>query len=143
MDLKIDGRNVNIGRRLQAHVDRKLGQIVRHLPAATDAKVEITFEPTRSQGERYLAQLDLNVKGALLRAEGRGPAAASAVSAAAGRLDLLAGRFKGQVYRSQRARNYLSLAEQQAADAFEQDRELAREFLPEAEAVETEAVLVS
>lgn len=128
MELRIEGRNLNIGRRLEASVSRKCDQVARHLPAATFANVEITFEPTSSQQERYLAQVSLDVKGTILRAERRGSSAVNAVSAAVARLDQLAARFKGQVYRSQRTRNYLSLGEQQAQEAFEEDRELALEY---------------
>ena len=128
MEIKIEGRNLNIGRRLEASVSRKCDQVARHLPAATFASVVVTYEPTRSQQERYLAQVSLDVKGTILRAERRGSSAGNAVSAAIARLDQLASRFKGQVYRSLRTRNYLSLGEQQAAEAFEQDRELALQY---------------
>ena len=125
MELKIEGRNLNIGRTLEANVTRKCNQVARHLPAATFANIEITFEPTRSRHERYLAQVSLDVKGTVLRAERRGPSALVAVCAAVDRLDQSAARFKGQVYRSQSNRRYLSLGEQQAAEALEQDVELA------------------
>ena len=131
MELKIEGRNLQISQRLQMHIARKLGQVGRHLPAATTAVVEITSEPTRSHQERIQVQVSLNVKGAIIRAERRGPSAIAALNAAAARLDQSAARFKGQVYRSQRARQYLSVGEQQAAEMFESDRELAREFAPE------------
>ena len=127
MELKIEGRNLEISQRLQMHVARKLQQVGRHLPAASAALVEITAEPTRSYQERYLAQVSLTVKGALIRAERRGSSASAAINAAAACLDQSAARFKGQVYRSQRARQYLSLGEQQAAELSESDRELALE----------------
>ena len=133
MDLKIEGRNVDVGRRLQAHVSRKMDHIARHLPAATGARVEVTLEPTRSRQEGYLVQISLNIKGTVVRAESRGPSAIAALNAAAARLDQLAARFKGQVYRSQRAHASWSLAEFQAAEAFEEDRELARQFLSDEE----------
>ena len=133
MDLIIEGRNMNVGRGLEAQVSRKVGQVLRHLPAADDVRVELTYEPTRSRQEQYLAQLSVGVKGTVIRAERRGPAAIAAVHGAADRLDQLAARFKGQVYRSQRTRNNLSVGELQAAEAFELDRELARELLPEEE----------
>ena len=133
MELRIEGRNLNIGRRLETSISRKCSQVERHLPAAGFANVEITFEPTRSQQERYLAQISLDVKGTILRAERRGSSALSAVSAAAARLDQMVSRFKGQVYRSQRGRSYVSLGEQQAADSFEQDLELAQLYPEDAE----------
>ncbi len=127
----MEGRNLELSQQLQMHVARKLGQIGRHLPSATAAIVEITSEPTRSCQERLRAQISLTVKGAIIRAEGRGASAIAAVNSAAARLDHSAARFKGHAYRSQRARQYLSLGEQQAADRFESDRELARQLAPE------------
>lgn len=135
MELIVEGRNLEINQRLQRHVARKLGQIGRHLPAATAAIAEITAETTRSCQERFRAQISLTVKGAIIRTEGRGASAIAAVNAAAARLDHSAARFKAHAYRSQRARQYLSLGEQQAADRFESDRELARRMAPEPESV--------
>ena len=129
MDIKIEGRNVDIGRRLQAHISRKMDHLVRHMPAATAARVEVILEPTRSRQERYLVQVSLSIKGTVVRAESRGPSAIATLNSAAARLDQKAARFKGQVYRSQRSHASLSLAEFQAAESFEEDRELARELL--------------
>ncbi len=134
MELKIEGRNLEISQRLQTHIARKLGQVGRHLPAATAAVVEIVSEPAGSHQERILARISLKVKGVVIRVERRGSSAIGAVNAAAASLDRSLARFKGQVYRSQRARQYRSLGAQQAADMFELDRELVRKMAPEAEA---------
>ncbi len=134
MELKIESRNFNLGRRLDALVTRKMEQLLRHLPAADEARVEIIHEPSRSREERYLARASVNIKGTVIRAERRGPSALSATHSAAATLDKLAARFKGQVYRSQRTRDHVSLGQLQAAEAFELDRELARDLLAEDEA---------
>lgn len=131
----IKGRNINVSRRLEAQVNRKLDQVLRHIPAADDVRVEITHEPTRSHQERYLVQLSFDIKGNVVRAERRGPSPVVALHGAAARLDQLAARFKGQVYRSLRTRSNFSVGELQAAEAFELDRQLARELLPEEEAL--------
>ena len=128
MDLKLVGRNLEISQRLRQHITRKLEQIERHLPAAAGALVEVTAQPTRSQGERILVQVSLQVNGATIRAEGRGAGAMAAVNMAAARLGPATARYKSHAYRSQRARQYLSLGQQQAADFYELDRELAREL---------------
>ncbi len=133
MELKIDSRNFNLGRRLDSLVTRKMEQSLRRLPAVDDARVEIIHEPTRGRQERYLAKLSFNIRGTVIRAERRGPSALAAVHSAAGSLDKLAARFKGQVYRSQRTRDHVSIGHLQADEAFELDRELARDLLPEDE----------
>ena len=134
MEAKIVGRNMVVSRRLESQVNRKLDQVLRHIPAAEDPRVELTFEPTRSRQERYLVQLSFNVKGTVLRSEHRGPSSIVATHGAAAKLEQLAARFKGQVYRSQRNRNNVSVSEHQAAEAFDLDRDLAREFVDEGSA---------
>ncbi len=134
MEIKIESRNFNLGRRLDALVTRKIEQLLRRLPAVDEARVEIIHEPNRGNQECYLAKASVNIKGTVIRAERRGPSALSATHSAADTLDKLAARFKGQVYRSQRTRDHLSLGQVQADEAFELDRELARDLLPEDEA---------
>ena len=133
-ELKIESRNFNPGRRIEVLVTRKMEQLLRHLPAADEARVEIIHEPNRGRQERYLAKVSVNIKGTVIRAERRGPSALSATHSAAGTLDKLAARFKGQVYRSQRTRDHVSLGQLQADEALELDRELARDLLAEDEA---------
>ena len=133
MEVRIEGRNLAIGQRLRLHIIRKLAPVERHLPSATEALVELTSEPTRSQQERALVQISLSVNGVVLRAERRGPTALAAVNGAVASLGQAVTRYKGHAYRSLRSRQYLSIGEQQAADMFESDRELARELLPAGE----------
>ena len=135
MELKIESRNFNLGRRLDALVTRKMEQLLRHLPAVDDARVDITHEPARGRQERYLARVSVSIKGTVIRAERRGPSALSATHSAADTLDKLAARFKGQVYRSQRTRDHVSIGQLQADEALQLDRELARDLMPEDEAV--------
>ena len=131
MELRIECRNFNLGRRLDTLVNRKMEQLLRHLPQVDDVKVEITHEPNRSRQERYQAKLMVNIRGTVIRAERRGPSALSAVHSAASTMDTLAARFKGQVYRSLRTRDHVSLRQLQADEALELDRELARDLLAE------------
>ena len=137
MEIKVESRNFNLGRRLDGLVTRKMEQLLRHLPAVDEARVDISHEPTRGRQERYLAKVSVTVKGTVIRAERRGPSALAATHSAAGALDKLAARFKGQVYRSQRTRDHISLGRLQADEAFQLDRELARDLLPDDEAVLT------
>ncbi len=134
MELKIESRNFHLGRRLDALVTRKMEQLLCHLPAVDEARVEIIHEPTRGRQECYLAKASVSIKGTVIRAERRGPSALSAAHSAAGTLDKLAARFKGQVYRSQRTREHVSIGQLQADEALELDRELARDLLAEDEA---------
>ena len=135
MELKIESRNFNLGRRLDTLVTRKMEQLLRRLPAVDETRVEILHEPNRARQERYLAKISVTVRGKVIRAERRGPSALSATHSAAATLDKLAARFKGQVYRSQRAHDHVSIGRLQADEAYQQDLELARDLMPDDEAV--------
>ena len=106
MDLNIQGRNIDITRSVKEHVAAKLASLDRHQPAISRAQVEMATEPTRSQQDRVVVQVSLNVGGDLLRAQRRAPNARAAVNAAADALDRQLRRWKSQNYRSERqARN--------------------------------------
>ena len=102
MELNIQGRNIEITRSMKEHVAAKLASLDRHLPALTRAEVEMASEPTRSQQDRVVVQVSLQVGGDLLRAQRRAASARAAVNAAADALDRQVNRWKAQTYRSQR-----------------------------------------
>ena len=102
MDLHIQGRNIEITRSMKEHVAAKLASLDRHLPSITRADVEMASERTRSQQDRVVVQVSLNVGGNLLRAQRRAANARSAVNAAADALDRQVNRWKSQTYRSER-----------------------------------------
>ena len=102
MDLNIQGRNIEITRSMKEHVAAKLASLDRHLPAITRAEVEMASESTRSQQDRVVVQVSLNVGGELLRAQRRAANARAAVNAAAEALDRQVNRWKSQNYRSER-----------------------------------------
>ena len=102
MDLNIQGRNIEITRSMKEHVAAKLSSLDRHLPSITRADVEMASERTRSQQDRVVVQVSLNVGGNLLRAQRRAANARAAVNAAIEALDRQVNRWKAQTYRSER-----------------------------------------
>ena len=102
MDLHIQGRNIDITRSVKEHVAAKLSSLDRHLPALTRADVEMASESTRSQQDRVVVQVSLNVGGDLLRAQRRAGSARAAVNATVEALDRQVNRWKSQTYRSER-----------------------------------------
>lgn len=106
MDLNIQGRNIEITRSMKEHVAAKLDSLDRHLPSITRAEVEMASESTRSQQDRVVVQVSLNVGGELLRAQRRAANARAAVNAAAEALDRQVNRWKTQNYRSERIPRY-------------------------------------
>ena len=103
MDLNIQGRNIEITRSMKEHVAAKLASLDRHQPAISRAEVEMATESTRSQQDRVVVQVSLNVGGDLLRAQRRAANARAAVNATADALDRQLKRWKSQHYRSERA----------------------------------------
>ncbi len=71
MELNIRGRNMEIDDQIRRHVEAKLGQLSRHLPGLSRVAVELSSEPTRAQSDRFVAEVTLDVSGAILRAEQR------------------------------------------------------------------------
>lgn len=130
MDLNIQGRNIEITRSMKEHVAAKLSSLDRHLPSITRADVEMASERTRSQQDRVVVQVSLNVGGDLLRAQRRAANARAAVNAAAEALDRQVNRWKAQTYRSER----------QSRNAPDADL-VAREPLPAEHGVADEEVL--
>lgn len=102
MDLNIQGRNIEITRSVREHVTAKLASLDRHLPAITRAEVEMASESTRSQQDRVVVQVSLNVGGDLLRAQRRAGNARAAVNATVDALDRQLNRWKAHTYRSER-----------------------------------------
>ena len=102
MDLQIQGRNIDITRSMKEHVAAKLSSLDRHLPSITRAEVEMASESTRSQQDRVVVQVSLNVGGDLLRAQRRAGSARAAVNATVDALDRQLNRWKAHTYRSER-----------------------------------------
>jgi putative sigma-54 modulation protein len=83
LELHIYGRNLPINDRTREHVESKLDQIDRHLPGILEATVELAHEDTRSNDDRFVAQVSLHVGGRLLHAQRRAADAKSAVNSVA------------------------------------------------------------
>ena len=116
MELNIKSKNVDVNQQLRGHIERKLGDLIRHLPAISSVNVELSSQPTRSQNDRMAVQVTLNVGGSLLRAEQRAANAIEAINLVAGVLDRRIERYKSRTYRSERARQVVPLGAQQAED---------------------------
>ena len=104
MDLQISGRNLEINDRTREHIESKLDQIDRHLPGISGASVELGYEATRSNADRIVAQVTLNVGGTMLRAQRRAANPIAAVNSVAQALDQQIKRYKSHAYRSKRSR---------------------------------------
>lgn len=116
MELSIRGRNLEITDQIRSHVAEKLGHLERHIPSVALVTVELSFESTRAQRHRVVAQVTMNVNGSILRSEQRASDTKSAINSAAEVLSRRFERYKGRTYRSERDRKDSSLANKQAED---------------------------
>lgn len=136
MELHIYGRNLAINDRTRERVESKLDQIDRHLPGILEATVELAHEDTRSNDDRFVAQVSLHVGGRLLRAQRRAADAKSAVNSVAQALDQQIKRYKGQVYRSERSRQGVRGANQEAESPYADTSGLVAEPTDDLEAAD-------
>ena len=116
MELTIHSRNVEVTDGVRNPVNRKLGQLTKHLAGIVGATGEFALEPNRSRQHRIVAQVALKVNGSVLRAEQRATSTTAAINAAAEVLDRRIEKFKSQDYRSERARQTPALGVQEAED---------------------------
>ena len=104
MELNIKAKNADVNQQPQGHIERTFGDLIRHLPAITNVNVELSSQATRSQSDRIVARVTLNVDESLLRAEQRVANAVEAINPVAGVLDRRSERYKSRTYRSKRAK---------------------------------------
>ena len=116
MELNIKAKNVDVNQQLRGYIERKFGDLIRHLPAITNVNVELSSQATRSQSDRMIAQVTLYVDESLLRAEQRAANAVEAINLVTGVLDRRIERYKSRAYRSERAKQVAPLVDQQAED---------------------------
>ena len=104
MELEIREKNLELTHATREQISRKLNRIGRRLPETSTALVELARQSSRSQGAQVVAQVTLNIDGAILRGEERGANALAAADAVVGVMDRRVERYKGKVYRSRQAR---------------------------------------
>ena len=117
MDLKLQGRNVQIDDNLRAYAAVKLNRLDRLLPENSLAEMEVNSSATRSQSDRITIQVTINIAGAILRAEQRASNANAAIDSVVDILERKIAKFKGQTYRSKRARKIKPFRVSQAEEA--------------------------
>ena len=104
MELQIYGRNLELNERTRDYITRKVNRLGRHLPSITTATVELARENARAQDHRVVAQVTLDIGGTTLRSEERGANAMAAVDSVIDVMDLRVERYKGRLYKGERAK---------------------------------------
>jgi putative sigma-54 modulation protein len=102
MDVKIQGRNLEITPRLREYVEHKAGRLDRYLGTINEVRVDLAVENTRSAEDRQVAQFTVYSKRAILRAEERSGDIFASIDAVLDKLHRQIERYKGK--RQQRLR---------------------------------------
>jgi putative sigma-54 modulation protein len=106
MKLQIFSKNMEIPPDIESYVQQKIGKLTRYLPDITEAKVEIHEQNTRSPQQRYTAQVTLNSKGVILRAEERGDRVRVVVDNVSDVLERQIRRYKGKLQHKGRGTSF-------------------------------------
>ncbi|HEX6989792.1 MAG TPA: ribosome-associated translation inhibitor RaiA [Bacillota bacterium] len=95
--LSVRGRNLEVTEALRSHVEKKVGKIARYFLDEPDAVVLLSVEK-----ERQRAELTLDVRGMILRAEAETPDMYASVDDAVDRLERRIRKHKTRINRRMR-----------------------------------------
>ena len=141
----VRGRDLEMSPRLQEYVDKKVGRLDRYLSIITEARMDLTeVKSARSAADRFVAQLTVPARGALLRAEERKDDVYAAVDAVLDKMQRQIERYKGKRWRGRSPgaetvdmpEEELSAAEVEPAGVVVRRKRFALPPMNEAEAIE-------
>jgi putative sigma-54 modulation protein len=115
MQLLVHGRNIEVTDWIREYVDKKVGRLERYLNQVTEARIELSHNPTRSTDDRFTAQLTIWSNGHVLRAEESTADILVSVDAVVEKISQQIRRFKGRRYQNRRRQSAAVTAEAQVA----------------------------
>ena len=104
MEMQIFARNMKLSERSEDYIQKKVARLERHLRERSDAKLELSRTASRSETDRFVAQMTISASGATLRGQESGLTLFAAVDAVADVMDKQIRRYKGRAYRTSQAR---------------------------------------
>jgi len=96
MSLVLKGKNVNLQDRTKDYIEKKVSKFYRFLPSIDEIRVELSKEATRSNQDRFIAEITVRAKKKILRAEERNSDLHSAIDIAVDKLNSQIARVKGK-----------------------------------------------
>jgi len=117
MKLQIITKNAELSESMLAYVNKKATRLNRYLPIISEGRLEISREDAKLPTERFIAQLTINSKGTLIRAQVRASDVPTAVDNVINALAQRLKRFKGKLYYKGRG---ISAARQETTPEVEQ-----------------------
>jgi len=103
MDLQLTAHNVEILPTVRSYVEKKLGKISRHLPGVKSAKIELMELKASGTKFRFRVQVIIDADGLIIRAEENAENLLVAVDKVVPALDRQIERYKGKVYKKNKA----------------------------------------
>lgn len=119
LEVKIFGRNINVGENLEEQILRKVSGLDRFLEDIVEARVDLASTNARSAEEREVVQITVQGKGFILRAEERSANMINALNMAVDTLQRRIARYKGK--RNQRWKQDAKLTEEPEIHEDDQD----------------------
>jgi putative sigma-54 modulation protein len=116
---------MEVERAAQEYIESKLNRLERHLPDITEVTVELVQEMTKSAGNRFVAQVTINIHGTLLRGEERASTVYAAIDNVVDVLNRQIERFKDKLYRSRR--RISPLRRESVAEELQEEKEEEKE----------------
>ena len=98
MELQITGKNIDLSPTVRRYIERKLGNLSRHLPSIIGSKVEIFEEKTKSPQQHFVVQVTVDSSGTLFRGEERGEDLFTAIDKVAATMNRQIEHYKGKRY---------------------------------------------
>lgn len=97
--VEVQTRNIKLTERIEEHVNKRAGDLNRHLPAIDEVRVELAhYKAARNANDRNAAQITARGKGIFLRSEERADEALAAFDAAIDKMQRQIERHKGKHY---------------------------------------------
>lgn len=97
VSITLNTHDMGASERLREYVDKKVGKLDRYLPSIQEARIDLTeHRNARSAKDRYVAQLTIPARGAVLRAEERSDDVFAAVDAVLDKMYRQIERYKGK-----------------------------------------------
>ncbi len=96
MSLVLKGKNMSLFNETKTYIEKKVNKFDRFLPHIIETRVEISKEATRSEQDRFIAEITVQTKHKILRAEERSYDLRVAIDSAISKLNSQIARLKGK-----------------------------------------------
>lgn len=96
MALVLTGKNLNLFEDTKTYIEKKVAKFGRFLPDIIDIQVELSKEETKSNQDRFIAEITVQTKHKILRAEERSHDLRIAIDNAVNKLNSQIARLKGK-----------------------------------------------